>query len=70
MLRVGDQVVAREDSHVFGERDRSVPAGSVGVVLARHGLRSVSVRYGNGVELFQPVRKVRPLAKSRPEPPR
>ena len=70
MLRVGDQVVAREDSHVFGDRARSVPAGSVGVVLARHGLRSVSVRYDNGVELFQPVRKVRPLAKPRAAPPR
>lgn len=59
---MGQRVVARDDAHLYGNRAVQVPAGMGGVIVEVHGLlrRSVSVRYDNGVELFQPIRKIRP----------
>ena len=61
MLHVGQRVVALDETTVYGNRELYVPAGSKGVVVELHGIfaRSASVRYDNGVEVFQPVRKVK-----------
>lgn len=60
-MRMGQRVVARDDAHLYGNRAVQVPAGMGGVIVEVDGLfrRSVSVRYDNGVELFQPTRKIR-----------
>lgn len=66
MLHVGQRVVAQDDTHVYGNRDLYVPAGSTGVVVEMHGIfaRSASVQYDNGVKVFQPVRKIKPTEKA------
>lgn len=65
MLHVGQRVVALDETTVYGNRELYVPAGSKGVVVELHGIfaRSASVRYDNGVEVFQPVRKVKAESK-------
>lgn len=70
-MRRGQRIVAREASHLYGNRVVQVPAGTGGVILEVHGLfrRSVSVRYDNGVELFQPTRKIRTEQSSSQEEP-
>lgn len=62
MLHVGQRVIAQDDTRVYGNQELFVPAGSTGVVIELHGIfaRSASVRYDNGVEVFQPVRKIKP----------